>query len=63
MSAEDRAKAIAKNLEGKAQEAWGAISGNPEDRIEGQAKQAEAEAINTKENIKDRAKRAVDGVL
>ncbi|HAX75073.1 MAG TPA: CsbD family protein, partial [Cyanobacteria bacterium UBA11372] len=32
MSLEDRAKATAKNIEGKAQEALGNISGDPEDK-------------------------------
>ena len=43
MSAEDRAKATGKNIEGKAQEALGNITGDPEDKAEGKAKQAEAQ--------------------
>lgn len=60
MSLEERAKAAGKNLEGKAQEALGNVTGDPEDRAEGKVKQTEAEARNTKENIKDKAKQVVD---
>ena len=35
MSTEDRAKAVASNIEGKAQEAMGEVTGNPEDKAEG----------------------------
>ncbi|MCA1992731.1 MAG: CsbD family protein [Coleofasciculus sp. S288] len=60
MSTEDRAKATAKNLEGKAQEALGNITGDPEDRAEGKAKQAEAETRHAVEDLKDKAKKAID---
>lgn len=60
MSTEDRAKATAKNLEGKAQEALGNITGDPEDRVEGKAKQAEAETRHAVEDLKDKAKKAID---
>lgn len=60
MSIEDRAEAIAKNLEGKAQKAMGEISGNRKDQIEGQAKQDEAAAIHLKEDLKDKAKEIID---
>jgi uncharacterized protein YjbJ (UPF0337 family) len=60
MSTEDRAKATGKNIEGKAQEALGNITGDPQDQAEGQAKQAEAKARHTKEDIKDTAKDMVD---
>lgn len=43
MSIEDRAKAVGKNIEGKAQEALGNITGDPKDKAEGKAKQAESE--------------------
>jgi uncharacterized protein YjbJ (UPF0337 family) len=49
MSLEDKAKATAKNIEGK-------ITGDPQDQAEGKAKQAEAEARHTGEKIKDKAK-------
>ena len=60
MSIEDRARATAKNLEGKAQEALGEVTGDPKDKAEGRSKQAEAEATHAKEDIKDNIKRAID---
>lgn len=53
MSNEDRAKATAKNVEGKAQEAMGNITGDPEDQAKGKAKQAEASARHTAEDAKE----------
>jgi uncharacterized protein YjbJ (UPF0337 family) len=60
MSAEDRAKATAKNLEGKAQEVAGDITGNPDDKAEGQAKQGESKVRHTIENAKDKIKDALN---
>lgn len=60
MSTEERAKATGKNIEGKAQEAWGNVTGDPQDRAEGKAKQTEAEARHAKEDIKDNIKKAID---
>lgn len=60
MSTEDRAKATAKNLEGKAQEMMGEITGDPQDKTEGKAKQAEAQARHAAEDVKDEAKKAID---
>lgn len=60
MSIEDRAKATAKNIEGKAQEFIGEVTGDPKDRAEGKAKQAEAEARHTAEDVKDEVKKAID---
>jgi uncharacterized protein YjbJ (UPF0337 family) len=60
MGIEERVDATIKNVEGKAQEAVGELTGNPEDRAEGQAKQVEAEAEQTKENLKDKVKSAID---
>ena len=34
MALEDKAKAVAKNIEGKAQEALGNITGDPEDQAQ-----------------------------
>ncbi len=56
MSLEERAKAAGKNIEGKAQEALGNVTGDPEDKAAGQAKQAEGEVRNTKEDVKDKVK-------
>ncbi|MBD1833562.1 CsbD family protein [Cyanobacteria bacterium FACHB-472] len=60
MSVEDRAKATGKNIEGKAQEALGNITGDPEDKAEGKAKQAESEVRHTGEDLKDKAKDMID---
>lgn len=60
MSTEDRAKATAKNVEGKAQEAWGNVTGDPEDQAAGKAKQGEAEVRHTGEDAKDKIKDAID---
>ncbi|MBD0267239.1 CsbD family protein [Pseudanabaena sp. FACHB-2040] len=53
MSTEERAKAAAKNVEGKAQEALGKVTGDPEDQAKGKAKQTESNARNAKEDVKD----------
>lgn len=60
MSLEDRAKATAKNIEGKAQEAVGEVTGDPQDKAEGKAKQAEAQTRHAVEDAKDEVKKAVD---
>jgi uncharacterized protein YjbJ (UPF0337 family) len=60
MSIEDRAKATGKNIEGKAQEALGNITGDPEDKAEGKAKQAESQVRHAAEDVKDKVKKAVD---
>lgn len=60
MSIEDRAKAVAKNVEGKVQETVGEVTGNPNDKAEGQAKQAEAQVRHTAENVKDEVKKTID---
>ncbi|MBD2626555.1 CsbD family protein [Trichormus variabilis] len=60
MSLEERAKATAKNLEGKAQEAVGNVTGDPKDKAEGQAKQAESEVRHAVEDVKDNVKKNID---
>ncbi|HEY9892614.1 MAG TPA: CsbD family protein [Candidatus Sericytochromatia bacterium] len=60
MGIEDRVEAVAKNIEGKIQEAASEITGDPKDKIEGQTKQDEAAAIHTREDLKDRAKEIID---
>ncbi|ARV61874.1 CsbD family protein [Nostocales cyanobacterium HT-58-2] len=57
MSLEDRAKATAKNIEGKAQEVVGNVTGDPEDKAEGKAKQAESEVRHGIEDVKDNIKK------
>ena len=53
MSTEERVEATLKNLEGKAQEAIGNLTGDPKTQAEGKAKQVEASATQAKENLKD----------
>jgi uncharacterized protein YjbJ (UPF0337 family) len=60
MSIEDRAKAVAKNVEGKVQEGIGEVTGDPKDKAEGKAKQAEAKVRHGVEDAKDEVKKAVD---
>jgi uncharacterized protein YjbJ (UPF0337 family) len=60
MSVEDRLKATAKNVEGKIQEVVGDVTGNPQDKVEGQNKQAEAQVRHSVENVKDELKKAID---
>lgn len=60
MSIEDRAKAVAKNIEGKAQEAVGEVTGDPQDKAEGKAKQAESKVRHGVEDAKDEVKKAID---
>mgnify|MGYP001120336653 CR=1 FL=1 len=60
MSTEDRAGATAKNIEGKAQEAFGEVTGDSKHKAEGQAKQVEAKAEHAKEDVKDNVKKAID---
>lgn len=61
MSIEDRAKATAKNVEGKLQEAAGKATGDPDTEAKGKAKQAEAKVRHSVENVKDTAKDVIDG--
>ncbi|GBF85779.1 CsbD-like protein [Aphanothece sacrum FPU3] len=49
-----KAKATAKNIEGKTQEAVGNITGDPKNQMMGKAKQIESQARNTAEDVKDK---------
>jgi uncharacterized protein YjbJ (UPF0337 family) len=60
MSIEDRAKATAKNVEGKVQEAAGKLTGDREAQAKGKAKQAESEVRHSVEDVKDQTKRVID---
>lgn len=60
MSTENRIDATLKNLEGKAQEMVGEITGDPKDQAEGKVKQAEASAEHSVEDAKDKAKEMID---
>jgi uncharacterized protein YjbJ (UPF0337 family) len=60
MSLKDRAKATAKNIEGKVQEAVGNLTGDPKAQVEGKEKQAEAKARHIVEDVKDEVKKIID---
>ncbi len=60
MSLENKAKATAKNVEGKIQEAAGNITGDPKDKAEGKAKQAESQVRHGIEDVKDEVKKNID---
>ena len=60
MGLEDKAKAAAKNVEGKAQEALGNVTGDPKDQAEGKAKQGEAQVRQGVEDVKDEVKKNID---
>jgi uncharacterized protein YjbJ (UPF0337 family) len=60
MSTEDRIKATAKNLEGKAEETVGNLTGDSTKEAEGKAKQVEASGMHLVEDVKDQAKSALD---
>ena len=60
MSLEDRAKATAKDLEGKDQDAAGKVTDNHEAQAKGKAKQAEAKVRHAAEDVKDEAKKVID---
>jgi uncharacterized protein YjbJ (UPF0337 family) len=60
MSIENKAKAVAKNVEGKIQEAVGEVTGDPKDKAEGKAKQVESQIRHSAENVKDEVKKAID---
>ncbi|MCT7974054.1 CsbD family protein [Laspinema olomoucense] len=53
MSVENRMKATAKNIEGKAQEAFGDLTGDPKQKAVGIAKQIEANIEHGVENLKE----------
>ncbi|MDV2995210.1 MAG: hypothetical protein N4J56_004864 [Chroococcidiopsis sp. SAG 2025] len=60
MSIEKRVEAVAKNVEGKAQEAMSELTGDPKDKLEGQAKQEDAATMHAQEDVKDKAKDFID---
>ncbi|MGB3573796.1 MAG: CsbD family protein [Phormidesmis sp.] len=60
MGLDDRAKAAAKDIEGKVQETVGKATDNTEAQAKGKAKQVEADATNAKEDAKDSLKDAID---
>ena len=60
MSAKDKAKNAAKDVQGKAQEAMGKATGDKGDQAKGKAKQAESSAGKAVEDTKDAAKDATN---
>ncbi|ANV83228.1 CsbD family protein [Picosynechococcus sp. PCC 7003] len=60
MSLKDRAKATAKNIEGKLQEGLGDLTGDSKSKTEGQAKQVQAKVGHAVEDLKDATKKAID---
>ncbi|MDB9310127.1 CsbD family protein [Aphanizomenon sp. CS-733/32] len=60
MSMKNRAKATAKNIEGKVQEAVGDLTGDPKTQAEGKEKQAEAKTRHAVEDVKDQAKEMIE---
>ena len=60
MSTKDRLDATAKNIEGKAQEAAGKVTGDKSDQAKGKAKQAQASGQHAVEDVKDNVKKVVD---
>lgn len=60
MGLKDKAKATAKKVEGKVEEAAGNLTGNHEAQAKGKAKQVEGEARTIAEDGKDNVKRMVD---
>jgi uncharacterized protein YjbJ (UPF0337 family) len=61
MGLQDRAKASAKNVEGKAQEVLGNITGDPKDQMAGKAKQAQAGLEHAVEDVKEKARDIANG--
>ncbi len=60
MSMKNRAKATAKNIEGKVQEAVGDLTGDPKTQAEGKEKQAEAKIRHAVEDVKDQAREIME---
>ena len=63
MSLKNRAKATAKNIEGKIKEVVGDLTGDPKTQAEGKEKQAEAKVRHTLEDLedlKDEVKKIID---
>jgi uncharacterized protein YjbJ (UPF0337 family) len=60
MTSNNRAQAIQKNLEGKAQEQIGNLTGNRKNQFQGQVKQVESNVRHVVEDIKDTARNLMD---
>jgi uncharacterized protein YjbJ (UPF0337 family) len=60
MSFEKDMKATAKNMEGKAQETIGNITGDKKDQLAGKAKQAQASGEHAVEDLRDAVRDATN---
>ena len=59
MGIDDKAKNVAKDIKGKAQEMMGTVTGDKSQQMKGKANQAEAKAQKAVENVKDNLKDAL----
>ncbi|HEY9663750.1 MAG TPA: CsbD family protein [Allocoleopsis sp.] len=62
MSLEDKIKAAAKDAEGKLQAAAGELTGDDRLKLEGEAKQVQASAMNVADDLKDKVTNLLDGL-
>jgi uncharacterized protein YjbJ (UPF0337 family) len=62
MSIEDKIKSAAKEAEGKLQAAAGELVGDDKMKVEGNAKQVQASAMNAAADLKDKATNMLDGL-
>ncbi len=62
MSLEDKIKAAAKDAEGKVQSAAGELTGDDRMKLEGEAKQIQANAMKAAGDLKDKAANFLDGL-
>ena len=56
----DEVKGKMKDAEGRVQEAWGALTDDPEHEAEGEMKQAEGKFRETVGTVKEKLHRAID---
>lgn len=56
---EQQAEGKMDKLKGKAQEAWGALTGDTEDRLKGQGKQVKGSAKEKVGEVRDEAKKKI----
>ncbi|MFM7087258.1 MAG: CsbD family protein [Cyanobium sp.] len=62
MTLEDKVKAAAKDAEGRLQAAAGALTGDQQMKMEGQAKQVQAQIIDAAGTLKDKVQQAASSV-
>lgn len=58
----NKADAVAKEAEGRLQSAYGDLTGDTGSKVKGQAKQVQASAMNTAEDMKDGVKSATKNI-